>query len=83
MPYDAGSAPNPIVAKTQGHRSNVNAPYLDGFVAWLRALDHEPGTVVGEPIYRRFRGARRLRDAAGGEPRWAEANAKEPGKACS
>jgi len=52
----------PILAKTQGHRSNVNGPYLDGFVAWVRGLGHAPGSLLGDPIFRRLRGK-----AAGGE----------------
>jgi len=28
----------PICHQTQGHRSNLNAPYVDKFVAWLRNL---------------------------------------------
>jgi len=58
----------PILAKTQGHRSNVNGPYLDRFVAWIRGLGCESGTVAGEPIYRRFRVGRQQENAARGEP---------------
>ena len=39
----------PICHQTQGHRSNLNAPYFDQFVSWLRSLVSTPGQLYGWP----------------------------------
>jgi hypothetical protein len=33
----------PICHQTQGHRSDLNAPFFDKFVAWVHSLDLAPG----------------------------------------
>lgn len=39
----------PIVHRTQGHKSRSNAPYVDRFVAWVKALGLSPNQLHGEP----------------------------------
>lgn len=41
----------PICHRTQGHRSNSNAPYFDQFVAWLRGLGLQAGQIYGWPDF--------------------------------
>ena len=41
----------PIICRTQGHRSNSNAPYLKPFEAWLRGLNLTPGQMYGSPDF--------------------------------
>lgn len=39
----------PICHQTEGHKSNVNAPYFARFVSWLRGLNLTPGQIYGWP----------------------------------
>ena len=39
----------PIVASTQGHRSTMNQPYVDQFIAWIEGAGHEPNVVHAPP----------------------------------
>lgn len=41
----------PICHQTQGHRSRLNAPYLEQFVQWIRSLPFQPGKMHGWPDF--------------------------------
>jgi hypothetical protein len=38
-----------ICPRTQGHRSNLNDPYVDRFISWLGGLGLAPGQLYGWP----------------------------------
>ena len=41
----------PIAQNQQGHRRQLNAPYLDAFVLWINGLGMTPGSCMGSPLY--------------------------------
>jgi len=41
----------PICHQSQGHRSNLNQPYFNQFVEWIRSLSLQPGQQYGWPDY--------------------------------
>lgn len=41
----------PILHQGQGHKSNVNDPYVQSFVNWVHSLKMSPGQLYGWPDY--------------------------------
>lgn len=39
----------PIMHTTQGHKSDANQEYIEGFVNWIEGLDIVPNKAIGEP----------------------------------
>ena len=39
----------PIIHDTQGHKSDLNEPYLESFVRWIEGLRYRPNKMLGQP----------------------------------
>jgi Nucleotide modification associated domain 2 len=38
-----------IIHDTQGHKVDLNQPYVESFVNWIENLDYRPNKILGEP----------------------------------
>jgi hypothetical protein len=45
----------PIAPQQQGHRSRLNAPYIDIFLEWILSLEFIPNQLHGDPQYLLFK----------------------------